>query len=228
MIVETSMRASAHHKSPMPDVMPLAWTITNYRGLDVHLGRGLGLQYQVACKTDGSGWVTLLGEELVTKATILDERSAKAVAQSDYETRVRSVLMPTAQDVPAPIDPSVRHALTPFSKAWMAMDNIAKGNSNSVIDEKKVVVQTWGQKDSVKDASIVVGDLKRAFEVLNGPSRGQDDQDRAASLEATMADCLRFLENIDGMDRDAMASVSCALMIAKIRGVISGGKSGSK
>lgn len=45
---------NANHKSPMPEVRPLTWSVTNDRRLEVHLGQGLGFKYQAAAKNDDS------------------------------------------------------------------------------------------------------------------------------------------------------------------------------
>lgn len=72
-------------------VRPLEWTAEKHNGFTIHVGRGLGLKYEVAAKVSCPGWVWTSIDRM---GTANDEDEAKAAAQSDYETRIRSALEP--------------------------------------------------------------------------------------------------------------------------------------
>jgi len=162
---------SADHKSPMPGVRPLTWSVQNDRGLEVHLGQGLGFKYQAAAKVDGSGWIVLLGENLVTEAPSASKEAAKAVAQADYERRVQDILVPsTASD--GSLD-AMCEALQPFAKAWIALEDIAR-RKNDALHMDRAIFQTWGLKGTIASSQILIGDLKLANDVLEGASAPKD------------------------------------------------------
>lgn len=163
---------NTNHKSPMPGVKPLTWSILKDRGLEIHLGQGLGFQYQVAAKVHEQGWVVLLREQLVTYSDT--EEAAKAAAQADYESRVQEALIPI--EAAGGMTDTVRAALEPFAKAWIALDDIAF-RKNDTLKMDRAIFQTWGLKGTIASAQITIGDLKLANDVLEEAEAARDDGD---------------------------------------------------
>lgn len=94
--------------------LPLNWTTEKKSGFTIHIGRGLGLKYEACIKAYSPGWVVTLGQsDVIFDGAEADEEDAKAAAQSDYETRIRSALV----DVPAVESEPV---------AWTSVGNTAE------------------------------------------------------------------------------------------------------
>lgn len=85
-------------------VKPLEWSTQNSHGWTVHVAKGLGCTYEASAKVWNDGWIWGLAED-DSNFDAEDEEAAKAAAQQDYETRIRSALVPPA--VPGEVEKPV-------------------------------------------------------------------------------------------------------------------------
>jgi hypothetical protein len=72
---------------------PLAWTTEQVGGMTVHVGRGLGLKYQVAEKVDKSGWTWVFGVDGGYEPT---EEAARSVCEREFSDRLRLFILTDA------------------------------------------------------------------------------------------------------------------------------------
>jgi hypothetical protein len=63
--------------------------------MEILVGRGLGLKYQVAEKVDKSGWTWVFGADSGYEPT---EKAARDVCERDFSDRLRLFILPSADN----------------------------------------------------------------------------------------------------------------------------------